>query len=111
VLGTDVGTPEENDGVTGTVCDYIGSAAGHISIRFLTHEDTAGFATVRAGFDSGALSTRDFAGLGDEAFSFTTAGQFTNALGVRQGSTVIIVYSGASLDAEKTLIQTLLTTR
>src|SRR5258708_2603047 len=51
-LGTDVGDPEENDGVLATVCDYIGASAGHMSIRVLTHEDVDAFAKVRAGFDS-----------------------------------------------------------
>ena len=107
-LGTDVGEPEENDGVFGTVCDYIGASAGHMSIRVLTHEDADAFAKVRAGFDSSVLPTKDFPGLGDEAFSFSTAGQFTNALVVRKGTVAVIVYSGASLEAEKTLIQQLL---
>lgn len=38
----------------------------------------------------------------------SSAGQFTNALVVRKGTVAVIVNSGASLDAEKTLVQQLL---
>jgi len=108
VLGTDVGDPEENDGALATVCDYIGASAGHISVRFLTHEDVDAFAKVRAGFESSVQPTKDVPGLGDQAFSISTAGQLTNALAVRKGTVAVIVYSGASLDAERSLIQQLL---
>ncbi|MFD0580774.1 hypothetical protein [Dactylosporangium darangshiense] len=108
VLGTDVGDPEENDGAFATVCDYIGASAGHMSVRLLTREDADAFAKVRAGFESSVQPTKDFPGLGDEAFSSSTAGQLTNALAVRKGTVAVIVYSGASLDAERNLIQQLL---
>jgi hypothetical protein len=108
-LGTDLGDPDETDNGIVTVCAYQGASAGHVTVRFQTQEDAGAFAQGRAGFDSNGEPTKDFPGLGDQAYS-SSLGAGSSAiktLVARKGAVEILVSSKASVDAEKTLVQQL----
>jgi len=104
-LGTDLADPSEEINGPVTVCQYVGKAAGHVTVRFETGQSASIFQQVRKAFDNNGQPTKDVQGFADEAFSSTiSAASFTlNTLVARQGPIEILVTSKASIGAEQTL--------
>jgi len=104
-LGTDLGDPTEQINGPVTVCQYVGKAAGHVTVRFETGQSASIFQQVRKSFDDNGQPTKDVHGFADEAFSSTigTANLTLNTLVARQGPVEILVTSKSSIGAEQTL--------
>lgn len=104
-LGTDLAEPTQEINGPVTVCQYVGKAAGHVTVRFETGQSATIFQQVRKSFADNGQPTKDVHGLVDEAFFSTISGaNFTlNTLVARQGPIEILVTSKADVGAEETL--------
>lgn len=103
-LGLTVNDPIVTTTSSVTTCAYaVGSNAFGVLIRFQVRQDSASFATGRAGFPA----TATVGGLGDEAYS--SSANLYQTLVARKGSTGILITSRANLAAERSLMVVLLT--
>ena len=102
-LGLTVSDPVATTTTKVTTCAYaIGSNPYGVLIRFQVGQDSASFATGRAGFPA----TANVSGLGDEAYS-SVANLYTTLV-ARKGTTGILITSRATFVGERSLMVVLL---
>jgi hypothetical protein len=111
-LGLDVGAPSASDnGGSVLVCTYppASGATKTVLVRFDTGSDAAQFKTARDSYATQNLTTTDYPGFADQAYTSTISaiGITTNTLVARKGKVELPVSSSASFDHEKALEQKL----
>jgi hypothetical protein len=110
-LGTHVGEAKAQELGIVVVCRYEPTPGntGNVIVRFQSKTTSALFTESRAVSDRSGLTTSDFPGFVDDAYTNVIAigSHVTNTLVARKGDMQILVSSPASFDAERSLEQKL----
>jgi hypothetical protein len=110
-LGLDVAAPTSTVNDTVTMCQYgpVPGGTRSVILRIDTASSAEKFQQTRDGYASQQMTTTDYPGFGDQAYTNTISaiGITTNTLVARKGGVEMQVSSGASFDQEKALEQKL----
>ena len=112
-LNLDVSAPTQVAEDTSVECTYPSGVGNHsVIVRFETEQGIVSFADRRRSSDADGQPTSDVSGVGDEAYSSSVefGDTVTNTLVARKGSVEVRVVTVASIEAEKALLTTLLST-